>query len=88
MFCCNIGNQFSRSPARLRRFFGVSRKSKKKRLLEVTDIAVVIFDIDLHDDQPQTAIGDPGWYMLVPMSTIAKVQILKKERVIQFKLRI
>uniref|UniRef100_A0A0R3S4Z8 Thioredoxin-like_fold domain-containing protein n=1 Tax=Elaeophora elaphi TaxID=1147741 RepID=A0A0R3S4Z8_9BILA len=73
---------FFRSPARLRRFFGVSKKSKKKRLVEVDDVNVVIFDLDLHDDdgRPHAAISESGWYILAPLTIMAKSRLLRALR--------
>ncbi|KAM3724149.1 Nucleoredoxin [Dirofilaria immitis] len=67
------------SPARLRRFFGVSKKSKKKRLVEVDDVNIVIVDLDLDDDdgRPDAAISESGWYILVPINIMAKSRLLR-----------
>ncbi|VDK78903.1 unnamed protein product [Onchocerca ochengi] len=71
-----------KSPARLRRFFGVSKKTKKKRLVEVDDVNVVIFDLDLPDDdgRPHAAISESGWYILVPINVMAKSRLLRALR--------
>uniref|UniRef100_A0A915Q056 Thioredoxin domain-containing protein n=1 Tax=Setaria digitata TaxID=48799 RepID=A0A915Q056_9BILA len=74
-------SSLKKSPVRLRRFFGVSKKSKKKRLVEVDDVSVVIFDLDLHDDgQPHAAISDSGWYIIVPINIMAKSRLLRALR--------
>ncbi|KAK6100963.1 Thioredoxin-like family protein [Brugia pahangi] len=71
------------SPARLRRFFGVSKKSKKKRLVEVDDVNVVIIDLDLYNDDDirlHPAISESGWYIIVPISIMAKSRLLRALR--------
>ena len=62
------------SPARLRRFFGVGHKNKKKKSVEGKDIEVVVVDVDPNEDSPQhPGFTDSGWYSLASLSSIAKV---------------
>uniref|UniRef100_A0A914ZP21 Thioredoxin-like fold domain-containing protein n=1 Tax=Parascaris univalens TaxID=6257 RepID=A0A914ZP21_PARUN len=69
------------SPARIRRFFGVGRKSKKKKVIEQKEAAVVVLDVDSRDDNlPQTAIGEVGWHVLAPLSSMAKSRLLRALR--------
>uniref|UniRef100_A0A914RGW9 Uncharacterized protein n=1 Tax=Parascaris equorum TaxID=6256 RepID=A0A914RGW9_PAREQ len=50
------------------------RKSKKKKVIEQKEAAVVVLDVDSRDDNlPQTAIGEVGWHVLAPLSSMAKV---------------
>lgn len=41
------------------------------------DVNVVIFDLDLYDDngRPHAAISESGWYIIVPINIMAKVSI-------------
>lgn len=45
-------------------------------MVEVDDVNVVIFDLDVRDDdgqRPHAAISESGWYVIVPMTIMAKV---------------
>lgn len=44
-------------------------------MIEVDDVNVVIFDLDLNDDdgRPHAAISESGWYILVPLNIMARV---------------
>ncbi|MCP9258923.1 hypothetical protein DINM_001914 [Dirofilaria immitis] len=68
-----------KKPSTIASFFGVSKKSKKKRLVEVDDVNIVIVDLDLDDDdgRPDAAISESGWYILVPINIMAKSRLLR-----------
>ncbi|MFH4978394.1 hypothetical protein AB6A40_005103 [Gnathostoma spinigerum] len=69
------------SPARFRRFFSVGRKSKKKKVIELKEISVVVFDVDMQDDMiSQAAFVDCGWHVLAPMNPISKSRLLRALR--------
>ncbi|VDK88623.1 unnamed protein product [Litomosoides sigmodontis] len=60
-------------------------------MIEVDDVNVVIFDLDLNDDDDDgdgdgderphaAAIGESGWYILVPLNIMAKSRLLRALR--------
>ncbi|EJW80948.1 hypothetical protein WUBG_08143, partial [Wuchereria bancrofti] len=49
----------------------------------VDDVNVVIIDLDLYDDddiRPHPAISESGWYIIVPISIMAKSRLLRALR--------
>uniref|UniRef100_A0A158PP93 Nucleoredoxin (inferred by orthology to a human protein) n=1 Tax=Anisakis simplex TaxID=6269 RepID=A0A158PP93_ANISI len=70
-----------RSPARIRRLFGVAKKGKKKKAIEQCETAVVVLDVDSRDDSsPQTTFGESGWHFFAPMNSMAKSRLLRSLR--------
>ena len=71
-------NGHKTSPARIRRFFGVGHKSKKKKLLEAKDVDVIVIDVDhVSDEQNCSNFADSGWYTLAPITYMAKSRLLR-----------
>lgn len=69
------------SPARIRRFFGVGHKGKKKKVLESKDVDVVVVDVDPTDEtQTYSSFNDSGWYIFAPVGPIAKSRLLRSLR--------
>lgn len=78
------------SPARIRRFFGVGHKSKKKKLLETREVDVIVVDVDPpNENQDYSGFVDSGWFTFVPMTPMNKVieivtSVIEKQLVIFF----
>lgn len=66
------------SPARIRRFFGVGHKSKKKKVLETKDVDVVVVDVDpANDNQGCSDFVDSEWFTFAPMTPMIKSRLLR-----------
>ncbi|VDD94931.1 unnamed protein product [Enterobius vermicularis] len=73
---CSDGNKTS--PARIRRFFGVGHKSKKKKLLETREVDVIVVDVDPpNENQDYSGFVDSGWFTFVPMTPMNKSRLLR-----------